>query len=204
MADKQRNKLTAELEKQVLAKAAEGETAQTIADWLKAEHGIEISRQAIVKRLKATREERAEVARVVTRQVLGKSVTSDLELFQKKLEQANKLCDKLYEKLFWAFGVVENSTNDEPLSPDAKPITDKILDMAHAIVATYPILCLKASQRIEVMIARKLKLSGADPNEDSAAKMREAQQALTEKLDSMAVKLRAYQTTRAAATPTQH
>lgn len=203
MADKQRNKLTAELEKQVLAKAAQGETAQTIADWLKADHGIEISRQAIVKRLRQTRIERAEVARVVTREVLGKSVTSDLELFQKKLEQANKLCDKLYDKLFWAFAIIENATNDEPLGPDAKPITDKILAVADVIVSTYPILCLKASQRIEVMIARKLKLSGADPNEDSAAKMREAQQALTEKLDSMAVKLRAYQTTRAA-TPTQH
>lgn len=72
-------KITPNLEKDVLAKAAEGMTTRAIAAWLNEAHGVKVTHVRVAALLKATRETRADVAASVTREALRPHVTSDLE-----------------------------------------------------------------------------------------------------------------------------
>src|SRR3990167_4247151 len=66
-------------ESEVLAKAGEGWTTRRISQWLKDEKGIEASHATVAKLLAKARSFRADVAKVVVREELGKTLLTDLE-----------------------------------------------------------------------------------------------------------------------------
>lgn len=72
-------KIPPALHPEILAKAGGGATAQQIADWLEADHGIKVTRRAVAHHLKQTQSERSEITRAVAREKLAPTVTSDLD-----------------------------------------------------------------------------------------------------------------------------
>lgn len=86
-------KISENLQGELVAKATDGWTLDRLADWLKTEHGIEISHQAISKRLSQARTVRADIAKNVVRDVLGKSLQSDLECVETQRQTLVELLD---------------------------------------------------------------------------------------------------------------
>lgn len=96
-------KITAELEPEVLRKATEGWSAERIAAWLFTAHKVQISGTAIRKRLTQTRTDRADVAKVIVREVLGKSIPEDLARLERLALKAEKLAgDCEHDPALWA------------------------------------------------------------------------------------------------------
>jgi len=67
------------LEPAVLEKAGEGLSSRAISAWLLDEHGVTASYKAVSRLLERTRDERADVAKVVVRERLQKELPSDLD-----------------------------------------------------------------------------------------------------------------------------
>lgn len=84
-------KIPPTLHPEILAKAGGGATAQQIADWLEADHGIKVTRRAVAHHLKQTQAERAEITRAVAREKLAPTVTSDLDELARLRDEAEKI-----------------------------------------------------------------------------------------------------------------
>ena len=72
-------KITPDLEREILAHAAQGMSTRAIAEWCGRERGVKIAHASIADLLAKTRETRGEVAAAVTREALRPHVTSDLD-----------------------------------------------------------------------------------------------------------------------------
>lgn len=176
------SKISPKLEKEVLRLAAEGQSSREIAAWLLKERGVNVSHNAVAKRLRQTRVERAEVAKAVVREKLGKSVIGDLERLereQRRVERISKrlarLAVKTIDKLEQALG------GDERLDPDS-------LQAAVATAESMRQGALQASDRVAKLAGMKLRLSGADEAPDNEE--REAAEQLGSRIDSLAARLR--------------
>jgi len=75
--------LPATLESEVLAKAAENMSVRQISAWLETAHATKVSAATISRFLAKRRTERADVAKTVVREQLGKTLNADLD----RLEQ---------------------------------------------------------------------------------------------------------------------
>jgi hypothetical protein len=155
MVVRKARKITPNLEREIMAKAADGESPQAIAAWLEKERGVKISRQAVFNRLKQTRVERAEVAKVVTREKLSKSVGSDLEGLTREQGRVESLALLAYDEAVCAFQTMAKHRSGEHV--------DKAeLKVAVMMVATAAELALKTTDRAIKLATVKLHLSGAD------------------------------------------
>lgn len=74
-----RPKITPELDAEIMARAARGESSESIAAWLKKAHRVVISGRSIRTRLAATRSERGDVVKSVLREKLATMVASDID-----------------------------------------------------------------------------------------------------------------------------
>lgn len=70
--------LPANLESEVLAKAAENMSVRQISAWLETAHATKVSAATISRFLAKRRTERADVAKAVVREQLGKTLNADL------------------------------------------------------------------------------------------------------------------------------
>jgi IS30 family transposase len=66
------------LEDAVFAKAGEGLSSRQIAAWLLSQHAVTTSHKTVAKLLARRRSERADVAKSVVREQLGKSLNADI------------------------------------------------------------------------------------------------------------------------------
>ncbi len=88
------NKLTPELREQVLARIAGGASYSETAAWLKSDHKVTVSKQAIGKLVSKHRTERAEVSKAIARDHITRTLPSDLTACDDKHAQAARLLDK--------------------------------------------------------------------------------------------------------------
>lgn len=88
------SKLSPQLEREVMARATAGESADALSAWLLGTHQVKISGRALRLRLARTRTERADVAKAVVRETLGKSIGTDLDRLERLARKAEKLAKK--------------------------------------------------------------------------------------------------------------
>lgn len=85
------------LERDVLSQAGKGKTTREIAAWL-AEKGVQVSHKTVAKLLARHREERADVAKVVVREELQKTLPSDLRRLEEIRADLQDEADGLKDK----------------------------------------------------------------------------------------------------------
>lgn len=78
--------------------AASGCSYEEASQWLRASHGIEVTKQAIGKLVKLHRSERSDVSKAVARDHIARQLPADLEIADKRARVAGELLDKAAEK----------------------------------------------------------------------------------------------------------
>jgi hypothetical protein len=94
-------------EAEVLAKAAEGWSTRKIAAWIETDKGKKVGYVSVARLLKNRRGERAEVAKIVLREKLGSSLTTDIDRLERHASTLDRLAmaraaagdDEVYAKL---------------------------------------------------------------------------------------------------------
>lgn len=81
-------KIPPKLFEDLLRLRADGKSGQDMADWLKTEHGVKVSRQAVQNKLAAIDKEREPIARAVAIAKLTKSVATDLDAVEAIIDRA--------------------------------------------------------------------------------------------------------------------
>lgn len=150
------SKLTPKLEREVLKRAAGGESSEAIASWLKKSHGISITGQALRKRLKDARIDRGEAIKAVVREELGPTVKSDigrLETIRAQIQEDREL----------ARGVVKRMAKGEK-APDG----GTTWDVREAMVWSKQYV--KLTELELKAIHEKLHFSGADSDDERNTK----------------------------------
>lgn len=152
-------KITPELQRALLARAAKGASSPELAAWLAAEHGLHVTERAIRKRLAQTHEERADVAKAVVREAIGPHIVDDLALLTSELDKVAKLSERLHKRSHAMLDRLDESETqaDSPADPDDAAAASRMADQA-----------LKASDRVAKLTETKLHFAGAD--DDSNAK----------------------------------
>ncbi len=85
--------LTAIQERELLRQSSNGLSSREIADWLLKTHGIKKSRETISRIVKVAHQDRSEATKTVVRDVLAKTLSSDLgrlEQLRQNLERKSK------------------------------------------------------------------------------------------------------------------
>jgi hypothetical protein len=156
-------KITPRLEVEILTKATEGASTRAIAQWLRDERGVTVSHQAVANLLRQTRQTRAEVAKVVVREQLAKTVLSDLDRLDRSLRKivrvetrAHNLAIHYLERLAKTAAVQDGPSNA------AEKRSTKNLERAEFFVDA----ALKATDRVRTLVVAKLHYSGADGADD--------------------------------------
>lgn len=88
-------KIPATLESELLERAQRGESSDAIAEWLKADHGIEVSRRTVSRHIADRAIERALVTKGSVREKLGSEATSDLDVLKKIRDDALEMAKEL-------------------------------------------------------------------------------------------------------------
>lgn len=85
------SKLTRDLREQVIAHRAAGWTAKRCADWLRTEHGVEMTVSAVTKLTRAEQAARSGDAKAIVRGSLAKSLPADLAFLQRIVRDYQRL-----------------------------------------------------------------------------------------------------------------
>jgi plasmid stabilization system protein ParE len=168
-------KITPELEKEILAKAAEGDSSRMIAEWLLEARGVKVCHQAVNQMLRQTRQTRADVAKGVVREVLTGQVMTDLG---RLAESQNRVCSleaRLHQR---AHKMLDTLESFEDGDGDATAAEIKSAIMGATVSAE---LALKASDRVRAITDTKLHFAGADA-EESGDNAPEAMRAVQDEL----------------------
>lgn len=96
------SKIPPNLQTELVARATEGWSSQQIADWLKTEHGVDVSHAAVRKRLAATRTDRAEAAKLVVRETLSRTLGEDIRCLDELRIEAVRRCKAAPDDKTWA------------------------------------------------------------------------------------------------------
>jgi len=83
------------LEGAVLDKAGEGWTTRRISAWLLSDHGVTVTHHPVAKLLREHRSERADTAKTIVREKLGKTLTADLDRLEKHAAKLDRMADAL-------------------------------------------------------------------------------------------------------------
>lgn len=193
--DRKQRKITPALEKEILAQAAEGNSARTIAAWLLAERGLKITHQAVGQLLRHTRQTRAEVAKVVVREQLAKTVLSDLERLDRSLKKVGRIELRTHSLALRYLERLANLEESEGKRADfdSKKAKEEArartlaFEHAHFFVDA----ALKATDRVRALANTKLHFSGADEEDDGdLSRMKKtANDELLTRLDRLADRL---------------
>lgn len=192
-------KITPNLEKEILAKAADGGSTRAIAAWLLAEHGVKVTHQAVAHLLRQTRQTRAEVAKVVVREQLSKSVISDLGRLEREQRRMERLSKRLHRLAIRSIDKVEQMSGNGPVAASVEELVHSVTqsedvtpEQAALVVSAASDMAdaaMKATDRVTKLSALKLKLSGAN-DEEKATDDAAADDELARKLDGLAKRLR--------------
>lgn len=90
-----------DLEPLVLQQAGKGLTTRQIASWLKSSHSIDTTYKTVAKLLARTRTARADVAKVVLREKLGSSLTTDIDRLEMLAAEAVIRAGKCLDDEVW-------------------------------------------------------------------------------------------------------
>lgn len=154
-------KIPKELEPEIIARTAQGASARQIADWLLADHGVSVKRQSVLAFLHRTGNERAEVAKAVVREVLTRTVTSDLEHLEEIRNELRERRKKAAEALD---ALVRSSVDPEP--PEGKdPKVERRRLYTEAMIASR--MYTKIIELEIKCLDRRLHYSGADNTDES-------------------------------------
>lgn len=104
-------KLTLELQELVLARVGKGASHPETVAWLKAEHGVDVTKQAIAKLVKKHRTERADVAKSIARSYIAKTLPKDLEAMDRVQARNLELLERAQEEAAQPLGLT--TTNIE-------------------------------------------------------------------------------------------
>jgi len=177
------SKISPKLEKEMLAKAADGLSAGEIVTWFLKDHGIKISRAAIGKRLHQTRVERSEVAKAVVREHLTKTVVSDLDRLAEEQQRVERLGRRLYGIADKAVGAIERAQAGEKV--DAFE-----LEAAMQAAPSFSALAFRSTAEASRLAQARLHYSGADADDEGASEVAEAERRVRGRVDSIAASLR--------------
>ena len=83
------------LESEVLSKAGDGWTTRRTAAWLLTEHGVTVTHHTVARLLREHRSERADTAKTIVREKLGKTLTADLDRLEKHAAKLDRMADTL-------------------------------------------------------------------------------------------------------------
>jgi hypothetical protein len=143
----------------VLELAGEGRTTRQIAEALLTDHGIKVSHVAVARLLKATREERAGVAKTVVREKLAATIAPDLDALASETQRVRRLCLRLYNR----------ATRSE---------SEELTGMAKAYFA--------GAEQLRKNIETTMRLAGADTPDDSLTELAAAQARVAGRIDRLA------------------
>lgn len=88
-------KIPPELHEQILAQVAKGLSQQKIANWLKAEHKIDVAKQSIAKLVKKTQSFRAEASRLAVAEYAAKKLPEDLSIHDAHVARAHEILERV-------------------------------------------------------------------------------------------------------------
>lgn len=88
-------KIPTELHEQILAQVAKGLSQPQIAKWLKADHGVAVSRQAIAKLVNKTRAFRAEASKLAVAEYTAKKLPEDLTIHDGHVARAHEILERV-------------------------------------------------------------------------------------------------------------
>jgi hypothetical protein len=150
-------KIGPDLEKEILARAAQGHSARVIAQWIRDDRGMKITHQAVGHVIRQTRQTRAEVTKLVVREALTGQVVSDIDVLAESLRRVVRLEERLHARAHKSLDTLEKMAAGE---------TDGITaeDFKIAVLSGHDSseLALKASDRVRSIADTKLHYSGAD------------------------------------------
>lgn len=154
-------KITPDIERRILGKSAEGNSSRAISAWLKSELGVVVSHVAVGNVLRATRLERADVAKAVVRERLAPLVVSDVETLERQRRRLSKLVRRLRDRAFVKLDR-EKSAIEATGSKDHGQ-RDGGIDLLRCLGADEATkTLLKAEEALAKAVDLKLHYSGAD------------------------------------------
>ena len=91
------SKLTPDVLRECIGRAAAGESAESISRWLRTDRGVDLSARTLRARLAKTRQERGDVAKIVVRETLSRTLNADLAALEKQRTRLLNLCTRAYK-----------------------------------------------------------------------------------------------------------
>ena len=108
-------KIPPDREADILARAGEGWTQQRIASWLAAEHGIQVSQQAVAKLLARLAADQGDTARAVVRERVSRQLLPSLDRLEAQMPRLERLATLLF-----------NRAEKKPTRATAKPFLETV------------------------------------------------------------------------------
>ena len=158
-------KIPPDAEPGIYARAGEGKTLAEICEWLHKTHGVRVSPTAIRKKLAKRRKEREVVAKAVVREVIAKTVTTDLDVLAKQQGRLAKLATRHFNR----------ALKNEQGEFERKSPTE--------------LYCLVVEQ-LRKVAETKLHFSGADAPDDAFADIRAAEARLARGMAGVRARLK--------------
>lgn len=98
-------KIPLELHDPILALVASGKSPGSVATWLRAEHGIEVTRQAVDKIVKKARSLRADTSKLIAREHIARTLPTDLDTFDRHMAATSELLEQAQREARVEFSV---------------------------------------------------------------------------------------------------
>lgn len=111
-------------------------TVSQLCAWLLADHGIQVSEVTVRKLLRSQLEQRAEVAKVVLREQLGKSLLTDVDRLEKHARQLDQMADDIFVKASAEAAFLKGTERDEPIWVDGREVYAKLAEQLRKITET--------------------------------------------------------------------
>lgn len=87
-------KIPLDLHDPILALVASGKSSSAVASWLRSEHGVEVTRQAVDKIIKRARSLRADTSKLIAREHIARTLPTDLDTFDRIMAATGELLEQ--------------------------------------------------------------------------------------------------------------
>lgn len=141
----------------MLARAGEGMSSRAISAWLLKVHGLTIAYASVGRFLAKQRDERAVIAKAVTRDALKKTVLRDIDVLGRERTRLMKVGSTLYRN----FAIIAGGLNANDLAEGADFEKFKAARIRLNAVAELADSVGRASERLQKLIGQRMDLAGA-------------------------------------------
>lgn len=153
-------KLTIELEREAVARCASGSTLREVSRWLRDEHGITISHQALSRRISRRSGEVADIAKAIVREKVQTTLSPALDCLDLQRRRIARLSTRLFRS------ALEDPDGTEiylKAAEQLRKVVDTQLKYSGADEPDNPDVELQqAAERVRGRLARLAPDSGAD------------------------------------------